>query len=47
MNNLKDKNNSSYDERKAILKKVKDIINEKFHVNPHGETIHVVRNSKN
>ena len=39
MNNLKDKNNSSYDERKAILKKVKDIINEKFHVNPHGETV--------
>ncbi len=39
MSNLKDKNNSSYDERKAILKKVKDIINEKFDVNPYKDKV--------
>jgi hypothetical protein len=39
MNNLQNKNASSYDERRIILKKVKDIVNEKFHVNPHGETV--------
>lgn len=39
MSNLEDKNNSSYDERRAILGKVKDIVNGKYHVNPHGETV--------